>query len=422
VGRLFQDLRFGLRTMGSRPGFVAAATVVLALGIGANTAIFSLVNAFLLKPLVIRNSAELVGCYSRNASEPGEYRAFSYPNYVDLREANTVFTSLAAHNLGMVGLAEGDTTRRTFADIISSNYFATFGVALFRGRTFTAAEERPDSAIPVAIVSHSFWKKKGADPDLVGKTLQINARIFTIVGIAPEGFTGTTALVSPELYIPLGMYEAVINDFDGHGRRIGQRDTHAFVVLGRLRPGLSMPSADAQLAGVAAQLQKAYPAENKDQTFVVRPLSRLSISTSPGSDSQLVVVSALLLSMAGVVLLIASLNVANMMLARGTARKKEIAIRLALGAGRGNILQQLFAEGFLLACAGGGSGNRILEHGIAGALAFATCAYRSGIHRGARHAHSGRDFRVLRSERPAVRLCAGIERVQAGSGLRTQGW
>jgi putative ABC transport system permease protein len=361
MGELYQDLRYGVRTLGKKPGFAVAAVAVLALGVGANTAIFSLVNAFLLKPLVMKDAAQLVGCYSRDTRKPDSYRAFSYPNYVDLREGNTVFTNLLAHNMGLLGLKEGDITRRVFADIVSSNYFATLGVQLFRGRQFTAAEERPASAIPVVIVSHSFWKKKGSDPELLGQTLRINGRIFTVVGIAPEGFSGTTALVSPELYIPLGMYEAVMNDFEGHGRPLGSRDNHALILVGRLKSGFSDTAADSRLAVTASRLEKAYPAENKDQTFVVRPLSRLSISTRPENDNQVLVAGVLLLSMAGVVLLISSLNVANMMLARGAARKKEIAIRLALGAGRRNILQQLFSEGLILALLGGVAGLVIAD-------------------------------------------------------------
>ncbi|MBZ5608009.1 MAG: ABC transporter permease [Acidobacteriia bacterium] len=356
MSTLYRDLRYGIRTLLNKPGFALAAAAVLALGIGANTAIFSLVNAFLLKPLVLEKPEQLAGCFSRDSRKPDSYRAFSYPNYVDLREQNTVFTSLLAHNMGLVGLTDGDLTRRVFADIVSSNYFATLGVQLYRGRAFTAAEERPGSAIPVAIVSYSFWQKKGSDPQMLGRTLRVNGRVFTVVGIAPEGFTGTTAMISPDLYIPLGMYEAVINDFEGHGRPLGVRDHHALILVGRLKPGLSGAAADAQLALAASRLEQAYPAENKDQTFIARPLSRLSISTRPQSDNQLMVAAALLLSMAGVVLLIASLNVANMMLARGAARKKEIAIRLALGAGRRNILQQLFSEGLILALLGGAAG------------------------------------------------------------------
>jgi predicted permease len=346
----------GVRVLARKPGFTAAAVLVLALGIGANAAIFSLVNAFLLKPLAIHKPEELVGLYSRDARKPDSYRAFSYPNFVDLRGQSGVFTTLAAHNLAMVGLTEGDSTRRLFADMVSSNYFDTMGVRLFRGRVFTAEEERPGSASTVAIVSYSFWKRHGADAAMSGGPLRLNGRWFTVVGIAPEGFTGTTALVSAELYVPLGVHDALVNDFESRGRALASRDYHALIAVGRLAPGLTQAAADAQLAGVAAAMQKVWPAENKDQMLLVRPLSRLSVSDGPTSDKELAVPAILLLGMAGVVLLIASLNVANMMLARGAARRKEIAIRLALGGGRRDIVQQLLSESLMLALMGGAGG------------------------------------------------------------------
>src|ERR1039457_2678156 len=346
----------GVRVLAKKPGFTAAAVLVLALGIGANTAIFSLVNAFLLKPIEIHKAEELVGLYSRDTQKPDNYRAFSYPNFADLRGQGGVFASLAAHNLAMVGLPEGDSTRRLFADLISSNYFDTMGVRLLRGRVFTAEEERPGSGIPVVIVSYSYWKRHGADAAMLGRSLRINGRWFTVVGITPEGFTGTTALISAELYAPLGAYDALENDFESHGHGLTARDNHALVALARLRPGTTLAAADAQLAGVAAAMQKAWPVENKDQMLLVRPLSRLSISTNPSSDKDLAVPAILLLCMAAVVLLIASLNVANMMLARGAARRKEIAIRLALGGGRRDIVQQLLSESLMLALMGGAAG------------------------------------------------------------------
>jgi predicted permease len=340
------------------PGFACAAVAVLALGIGANTAIFSLVNAFLLKPLLIHNPSELVGCYSRDIHKPN-YRAFSYPDYAELRENGTVFTSLLAHNMAMVGLSEGEQTRRVFADIVSANYFATFGVPLFQGRSFTREDEQPASAVPVAIVSYAYWKKTGADPQELGKILRVNGRTYTVVGIAAEGFTGTTAMISPELYLPLGVYEAVINDFDGHGRALTGRDNHSLILVGRLRTGVSQASADALLATVASRLASAYPEDDKDQTFLVQPVGRMGISTEPETDSGLLIPAVLLLAVAGIVLLIASLNVANMMLARGTTRGKEIAIRLALGGSRTQIVRQLLVEGFVLALAGGGVGMAV---------------------------------------------------------------
>jgi predicted permease len=355
MSNLLRDVRFGARMFRKNPWFTCAAVTVLALGIGANTAIFSLVNAFLLKPLVIRNPAELVGCYSRSTSN-ASYRGFSYPDYADLRATGSAFSSLTAHDMAMVGLSEGDTTRRVFADIVSANYFTTFEVPLFQGRSFTPEEERPASAIPVVIVSYSYWKKTGADPQLLGKGVRINNRVYTVVGIAPEGFTGTTALISPELYLPLGVYEMAINDFEGVGRALASRSNHDLILVGRLQSGVSQKSEDALLATAASQLARAYPEDDKDQTFLVQALPRMGISTAPQSDSELMIPAILLLAVASVVLLIASLNVANMMLARGTTRGKEVAIRLALGGSRADVVRQLLIEGFLLALAGGVAG------------------------------------------------------------------
>lgn len=353
---VLRDVRFGVRMLRKNPWFTFAAVTVLALGIGANTAIFSLVNAFLLKPLVIHNPAELVGCYSRDTNK-GNYRGFSYPDYAELRENGSVFSSLLAHNMAMVGVTEGDTTRRVFADVVSANYFTTFGVPLFQGRPFTIEEERPASAVPVAIVSYSYWKKTGADPQLLGKDVRVNGRLYSIVGIAPEGFTGTTAMISPELYLPFGVYEMAMNDFEGSGQALAARHNHGLILVGRLRPGVSQQSADALLATAASQLARAYPEDDKDQTFMVQRLPRMGISTAPESSSSgLMIPAVLLLAVAGVVLLIASLNVANMMLARGTTRAKEIAVRLALGGSRTDILRQLMVEGFVLALAGGAAG------------------------------------------------------------------
>jgi predicted permease len=360
---LIQDIRYGIRMLFKQPGFSLAAVVVLALGIGGSTAMFSIVDALLLKPLLIQNADQIVGCFSRDTQKPDSYRAFSYPNYADLRSDNGVFSSLAAHNMALVGIKEGDSTRRVFSDIVTSNYFKTLGVPLFRGRTFTPEEEQPGSQIPSLIVSYSNWRKTGADPDLLGKTRQINGRIFTVVGITAKGFTGTHAMISPELYLPLGMYESMVNDFDGHGRQLASRNNDALIVIGRLREGITQQTANASLAVVADRMAKAYPGENKDQTFIVHTLSRSSVSSSPPRGNEVAFPAILMISLAGIVMLIASLNVANMMLVRGAARRKEIAIRQALGAKRGSILQQLLIEGLILAFIGGAAGLALAAGG-----------------------------------------------------------
>ena len=355
MNHLWQDVRYGFRMLLRKPGFTAAAVVVLAVGIGANSAVFSLVNAFLLKPLHVQNPEELRGLYSRDSKHPDTYRGFSYPNYVDIRDNNRIFSSLAAINLALVGVQEGDTTRRSFAAIVSSNYFSMLGVSMLRGRPFLAEDEKPGGEL-TAIVNYSFWERKGEDPELVGKPLRINGHRFTIVAIAPKGFTGTTALISPEIFVPLGAYGMLMNDFDGPVKSLAARDNNALMVMGRVKPGVTPQGADANLTVLASQMEEAYPAENRDQTLLVRPLARMSFSTRPETDGALRIPAIMLLSLAAVVLLIASLNLANMMMAKGTARRKEIAIRLAIGGSRRRIVRQLATEGLLLAMLGAAAG------------------------------------------------------------------
>ena len=345
-----QDLRFGARTLIKTPGFTVVAVLVLALGIGANSAMFSLVNAILLRPLAGK-ADELVGLYSHDRTRPkSSYRGFAYANYADIRDGNDVFESLLAHTFAMVGVPNGDTTRQTFIEVVSSNYFDALGAPLAAGRSFTREEEQPSARIPVAIVRHER-------AELLGRTIKVNAIDFTVVGVAPRNFTGTMALISPELWLPLGMFDVVVNDiFKKTGSGLADRSNLALVLAGRLKPGVTLAAADARLDALSRQLERAYPAENKEQVLTVSPLPRLSTSTSPSTDSGPAAMSALLMGLSGVVLLIASLNIANMLLARGSARRKEIAIRLAVGGGRGRIVRQLLTEGLLLALAGAAGG------------------------------------------------------------------
>jgi predicted permease len=349
-----QDLRLALRRLRKAKGFTAVAVLVLGLGIGANTAIFGLVNAFLLRPLPGSGDGVLYGLYSRDRTKPGSWRSFSYPDYRDLREGNDVFAGLAAHTLGLVGVREGETTRRTMAALVSSDYFRALGVRITEGRAFLPAEEEPGAEENVSIVSHGHARRRGLT---LGQTLAVNGRTLTIVGITPAGFTGTTALVSPEIWLPLGLYEAAAMAEERRASgRLDDRANHGLFVVGRLRPGLSVQAAEGRLASLAAGLEEAYPAENRNQVLSLHPVARMSISSRPGDDSELRAPALLLLAMTAVVLLVACLNLANMLLARGEARRKEIAVRLALGGGRARILRQLLAEALVLALAGGALG------------------------------------------------------------------
>jgi predicted permease len=347
--QLVQDVRFGARTLAKTPGFTAVAVVVLALGIGANSAMFSLVNAMLLRPLAGK-ADELVGLYSHDRTKPDSFRGFAYANYVDIRTGNDIFESLAAHTFTMVGVSSGESTRQTFAEVVSANYFDTLGVPLESGRAFTLDEERPAAAIPVVVVSHRHR-------DQLGKTIRINAIDFTVVGVAPPEFTGTMALISPEMWLPLGMFDVVVTDiFKKTGTGLADRQNQSLVVAGRLKPGVTVKSAAPRLDTLSLQLERAYPAENQRQLLTVNPLPRLGTSTSPSSDAGPAAAGAFLMGLSAVVLLIACLNIANMLLARGSARRKEIAIRLAVGSSRSRVVRQLLTEGFLLALVGAAGG------------------------------------------------------------------
>jgi predicted permease len=355
-----RDLRYALRTLARSPGFAAVAVLTLALGIGANTAIFSLLHDLIFSSRPYPNERQVIQLYTRDKRPPGLCRQFSYPTYIDIREdsaVRAVFSDVMAHSITVVGVGEGEGSRRTLAAIVSANYFRTFGMPMARGRDFLPEEERPASAVPVVIASYPYWKNTGFDPQLVGKTVRVNERRFTVVGIAPARFTGTMVVFGPELYFPYGDYDLLKNDAQGDAQRsLERRDVYDLYLVGRLKPGVKAAAAGGVLKAVAARLEEAQPAEQKDQTFLIGRLPRLRVSTYPADESNLTVMGLMLSGLAGIVLLIACLNLANVLLARGLARRKEVAIRLALGGGRGRIIRQLLTEGLVLSLAGGAGG------------------------------------------------------------------
>ena len=353
---LLQDLRYAIRMWRHTPGFSLVVVLVLALGIGVNSAMFTLVNMLLFRPLSGR-AGDMLGLYSHDPTTPNSYRTFSYPNYADIRDRNDVFDELIAFTFAAAARPAGDVMRRTFVEVVSGNFFSGIGVGLAAGRAFTAEESKPGGRIPVAIASHASWQEAGFDPAFVGRTIRLNAQDLTIVGVAPNGFTGTTAILTPEFYLPMGMFESIVNDvFRNNGRGLADRSNTALMVAGRLKPGMRIDHANARLAALSADLERAYPAENSHQLLTVHTMSRVNISSAPSTDSGPAAMSAVLMPLSGGVLLIACLNIANMLLARATARKKEIAVRLALGGGRARIVRQLLTESAVLALAGAALG------------------------------------------------------------------
>jgi predicted permease len=354
---MIADWRFAFRQLWKTPGFTLAAVLVLALGIGVNTSVFSLLNAMLFAPPSYAQPGEIAQIFQQDKKNPKTFRAFSYPTYRDVRDRNTVFRDVLAHNLAMVGIGEKSDARRAFAAMVSSNYFSVLGVMPAQGRAFLPEEETPGKPTEVAIVSHNYAVKHQGNGSILGSSMTINGRPYTIVGVMPPNFSGTMTLFAPEVWLPLSVYDRVANNFAGEGKEsLGDRTGHQLLLIGRLKEGMSLKSADPGLKTLGSNLEAAFPVEQKDQTFMATSLSRFSTSNSPSDDSSVQAIGPLLICTALIVLLVASLNLANMLLARGTARRKEIAIRLALGGTRGRIVRQLLTEGLVLALLGGGAG------------------------------------------------------------------
>jgi predicted permease len=350
-----QDTRVGLRTLRRSPGFSLTAIVTLALGIGVNAGMFSLVNGLLLRPLY-EPPRDMVELHSRSTGPSGDYRSFSYPDYRDLQEGTTaIFADLAAVTIDRVGLDDGGSTHRALASAVSANFFRAFAQPLTRGRPFTLEEERPGAGIRVAIVSHRFWEQRGADAAILGREVRVNGEPFTVVGVAPEGFTGPI-VPGPELWLPLGAYD-VLGEPESDGPRLGSREADELAVVGRLRPGTSMETAASALASMARRLEQTFPAIHAGYTIEAAPASsRVLFMPGPVRGLLVATLSGLLMVMPIVVLLVACLNLVDLLLARGQIRRHEMAVRAALGGGRWRLTRQLVCEGLILALAGGAIG------------------------------------------------------------------
>ncbi len=315
---------------------------------------FSMVYAIGFMGRPFAEPDRLMQLFSSQTKEPDSFRAFSFPAYREIATQSDLFDGVLAHNPTIVAIGQGAETRRTFAVLVSRNYFDVLGVPIVQGRGFTADESQPGRDIPVVVATHSYWKRAGSDPALVGKTIRINERDYTVIGITPRGFTGTMMVFGPELFFPLGVFHSLSNDFQGETARTLERsDAYNLFVTARLKHGITAEAASARLTLTSQQLERAYPAEYRDARVTLSPQPRFGTSTHPSDESSLTLFGIVMLGLTGAVLLTVCLNLASMLMARGRARRKEFAIRLALGGGRTRIVRQLLIEGMLLSLAGG---------------------------------------------------------------------
>lgn len=353
------DVRSSVRQLRRTPGFAAAAVAVLALGIGLNAAVYGLAHALVFAGRPFARPDELVQLYSRHADEPDSYRAFSAAAFDVLRERRDVFTGVTAHTLGTLGVRDrpGAEARRTFAGFVAGNYFEVLGVPIAQGRGFTADEARVGSGAAVAVVSHAYWQRTGRRADLVGATIVVNERPVTVVGVAPPRFTGTMMVIGPEIFLPLGAYDTFRTDsFESATRQLADPESFPLYLVGRLPTGLTVAAAGGRLAPAAAALAEALPPQYGGRQLSVAPLPRFGTSTHPSDERVLGTLAIVFLGLTGAVLLIVCLNLASVLVARGEARRREFAIRLALGGGRARIVRQILTEALLLgtlAAAGG---------------------------------------------------------------------
>jgi len=347
MDRLFQDLIVSFRRLRSSPGFTVAAILTLALGIGANTTIFSLVNAVVFRPFGVERQNELV--FFNTRTNKAEYPALSYLDYKDYRDRNTVLSGMALYRIVPMNISRGSgENSRLWGYEVTGNYFEMLGVNAIRGRTLHPEDDVNKGGHPLAVITYNCWQRRFAgDPDIAGKKVKVNGLDYTILGVTPAGFVGTELIFTPEIFVPI-MMSAQIEGYNWIDER---RDSNGFAI-GRLKPGVSMKTAEAAINSITQQLGREYPEADAGIAIVLSPPGMAGTYLRGAITG----FSAVLMVVAGMVLLIACVNLASLLLARAADRRKDTAIRLALGASRGQLVRQLLTESLVLSVLGGAAG------------------------------------------------------------------
>ena len=354
---MLHDLRHALRLLLKSPGFTLIAVLTLGLGIGANTAIFSFINAFFLKNFTVRQPEELVTLYTTDERNPG-LLPISQPNFADYRDQNQVFAGMACYSFAPANLLLNGEPSQIFGEIVSGNFFDLLGVRAALGRTFRPDEYRTVGTHPVTVLGFSFWQTQlGGDRGILGREVMLNGTAFTVIGVAPADFKGLNTLNSPAFWVTTASYRQILSGIFLNFFEL--RRALLFSVVARLKPGVPLTQAEAGLKPIAAELAKQFPNDNQGRGLKLVPLAQSGIN--PNQRQNFLLAGTLLLSLAGLVLLIACANIANLLLARATARQREIALRLALGAGRLRLIRQFLTESLLLAALGGLAGLLIAQ-------------------------------------------------------------